>query len=389
MLDKIMPYYRDTWVEIQLDHLDHNIRSMSERLPVETAIFAVVKANAYGHGYGQIAKEALHAGASALCVAFLDEGIHLRKKGIEAPILVLGASRPEDAKLAAEYNISLTVFQEEWLDEAMNFIGHGTRLKVHVKCDTGMGRIGIRDLTELKGIEKKLENNNCFMFEGLFTHFATADELDQSLFKVQLSKFNHLVQSLETKPVYIHCANSAAAMLHNQTNFNAIRFGIAMYGLSPSPEIKPYLPFELKEVFSLHTKIINVKKVHAGDTVSYGATYKAEKEEWIATIPIGYADGWIRKLQGQEVLVNGARAQIVGRVCMDQCMIRLPEYSPIGTTVTLIGSQGNENISIDDIAVKLETINYEIPCLISTRVPRVYIRDNDIVEIYNPILETF
>ncbi len=389
MLDKNMPYYRDTWVEIQLDHLDHNIRSMSERLSADTAIFAVVKANAYGHGYAQIAREALNSGANALCVAFLDEGIHLRKKGLKAPILVLGASRPEDAKLAAEYDISLTVFQEDWLEEAMKFIGQGARLKIHVKCDTGMGRIGIRDLGELKGIEKKLKNNDCFLFEGLFTHFATADELDQSLFNVQLNKFNDYVHSLETKPVYIHCANSAAAMLHNQKNFNAIRFGIAMYGLSPSPEIKPYLPFELKEVFSLHTKIVNVKKVHPGDTVSYGATYTAEQEEWIATIPIGYADGWIRKLQGQEVLVNGKRAQIVGRVCMDQCMIRIPEYSPIGTKVTLIGSQENERITIDDIAVKLETINYEIPCLISARVPRVYVKDNSIVEVYNPILETF
>lgn len=389
MMRNEISFYRDTWVEINLDHLTTNITLMKNHLPNGIKLFAVVKANAYGHGDIQIAKAALEAGAYGLAVAILDEAISLRNQGIEAPILVLGASRASDAPLAAKLGIALTVFQKEWLEDAASQLGQEeNKLIVHVKCDTGMGRIGVREIDELKEVEQFLSaHSKVFLFEGLFTHFATADEVNTSYFEKQLEAFKKMVAALNVKPSLIHCANSATSLRFNQSEFNAVRYGIAMYGLSPSEEMKALLPFELHQVFSLHTKITNVKKVLKGDSISYGAVYKAEKEEWIATLPIGYADGWIRKLQGQEVLVDGIRVPIVGRICMDQCMIKLPHYIPVGTQVTLIGSQGEENITMDEIARKLDTINYEVPCLTSIRIPRIYKRSNQIVEVDNRLLK--
>jgi alanine racemase len=162
-----------------------------------------------------------------------------------------------------------------------------------------------------------------------------------------------------------------------------------MYGLTPSIEMEPEIPFALKEAFSLHSRLVHVKKLEKGDKVSYGATYESEEEEWIGTIPIGYADGWIRKLQGQEVLVAGERSPIVGRICMDQCMIRLPRYVPIGTTVTLIGTQENQFISVNEVAKKLETINYEVPCIIANRVPRLYKKNGKVVDLKNDLLNNY
>ncbi|PKR82539.1 alanine racemase [Heyndrickxia camelliae] len=379
------PYYRDTWVEIQLDYLKENVLSVRNHLPKDVDIFAVVKANGYGHGDVQVAKTALEAGAHGLCVAFLDEALVLRRNGIDVPILVLGASRPEDAAIAAMHNISLTVFQKEWLEKAMLTLNN-QMLSIHVKCDTGMGRVGIRDKQELTEMVGFIEGNRQFVFEGIFTHFATADELNTNYYEKQLHQFTEMVHILDKKPRYIHCANSAASLRFPQMGFNAVRLGIAMYGLTPSEEMSELIPFPLKEVFSLHTRIVHVKKLPPGESISYGATYQTKEEEWIATLPIGYADGWIRKLQGQVVLVDGKEAPIVGRICMDQCMIRLPHYLPVGTTVTLIGKQDSLFISINDIARKLETINYEIPCIISNRVPRVYMKNGEVVEVRNGLL---
>ncbi|KQL51049.1 alanine racemase [Heyndrickxia shackletonii] len=381
------PFYRDTWAEIQLDYLKENVLSVREHLPKDVEIFAVVKANGYGHGDVQVAKAALEAGAHGLAVAFLDEALVLRKNGIDVPVLVLGATRHEDAIIAAKNKISLTVFQKEWLEKAMLTLGNDM-LSVHVKCDTGMGRIGIRNRSELKDIVNVIENSHNLIFEGIFTHFATADELNTDYYETQLHRFMEMVNALDIKPRYIHCANSAATLRFPQSGFNAVRLGIAMYGLSPSDEMKNLVPFPLKEVFSLHTKIVHVKRLSPGESISYGATYQTKEEEWIATLPIGYADGWIRKLQGQVVLVEGKEAPIVGRICMDQCMIRLPYYMPVGTNVTLIGEQEGHFISINDIAYKLETINYEIPCTISKRVPRVYIKNGEVAEIRNGLLDS-
>nr|WP_114746638.1 alanine racemase [Falsibacillus pallidus] len=380
-------FFRDTWAEINLDNLYKNVSAVRGLLPEGVGIFAVVKANAYGHGDFQVSETALEAGAHGLAVAFLDEALSLRKRGITAPILVLGASRAEDAALAAEHDISLTVFQREWLEEAVGFLPSEKNVSLHIKCDTGVNRLGVRTIEELKELERIMDSSPQLVFEGVFTHFATADELDESLYQKQFAAFKEMVASLREKPKYVHAANSAASLRHSQSSFNAIRFGISMYGLSPSEEMKGLLPFPLKEVFSLHARLVHVKKINPGESVSYGATYTAEGEEWIGTLPIGYADGWIRRLQGQEVLVDGKRAPIVGRICMDQCMIKLPHEMPVGTLVTLIGCQGDESISIDEIAEKLETINYEVPCIISNRVPRVFIHNNEPESVENKLIE--
>ncbi|MBD8069672.1 alanine racemase [Bacillus sp. PS06] len=379
-------FYRDTWVEVDLDCIAANVCSMIKHLSPEQKVIAVVKANGYGHGDVQVARVALESGAQYLAVAFLDEALSLRKHGIGAPILVLGASRPEDANVAAEHQISLTVYNAEWLIEASKYIKDDKKLTFHLKIDSGMGRLGVRSEQEISEIFEVIENGSHFHLEGVFTHFATADELDLSYFIKQFERFNELLSTLPVRPELVHTGNSATGLRFPEKTFNAVRLGIAMYGLTPSMEMKEIIPYPLKEAFSLHSKLVHVKKLAKGDKVSYGATYTAEVEEWVGTVPIGYADGWIRKHQGAEVLVSGVRCEIIGRVCMDQLMVRLPKKLPIGTQVTLIGTQENETISIDEVAARLETINYEVPCTINFRVPRIFLKKQSIIEVRNTIL---
>lgn len=377
------PFYRDTWAEINLDHIFYNVQSLKQRLPENVTLFAVVKANGYGHGDVQTAKTALRAGASYLAVAFIDEAIALRKKGVDAPVLVLGASRPEDITIAARYDITLTVFQPEWLRYVNEQVTLTKPVRLHIKADTGMGRIGVRTKQELQEVERLIRENPMLELEGIYTHFATADERDQTYYRYQCAVFNEMLESLHERPMLVHCSNSASSLRFPENHFNGVRFGISMYGLAPSPEIEPELPYPLKEAFSLKTKVVYVKQLHAGDKVSYGGTYEAREDEWVATLPIGYADGWIRKLSGQEVLIDGKRHPIIGRICMDQTMVKLDKYYPEGTEVTLIGRQGESFISVNEIAGKLDTINYEIPCMITNRVPRVYIENGKIIDTIN------
>ncbi|SFF09888.1 alanine racemase [Bacillus sp. OV194] len=369
-------FYRDTWAEVDLSSIKENIRSFRGLLPDRTEIMAVVKADGYGHGAVPVAKTALEAGATYLAVALLDEALSLRKQGIQAPILVLGRTRPVDAALAAENDISLTVFQADWVDEASVYLQGEKRVNLHLKIDTGMGRIGTREAEETKNLALKIEEVPQFCLEGVFTHFATADELESDLVDKQFERFARSLEWIRetgAAPLFIHCGNSAASLRFPDRVFNIARIGISMYGLAPSEEVKSVLPIPLKEAFSLHTRLVHVKKVQRGDTVSYGATYTAKEEEWIGTLPIGYADGWMRRYAEKgHALAGGRKVPFAGRICMDQCMIRLPHEMKVGDLVTLIGCQGDEKISIDDLAAQIGTINYEIPCLITSRVPRVY-----------------
>ena len=376
-------FYRETWVEVDLKAIEKNIRSIIKLLPEDTDLMAVVKANAYGHGAFEVAEIALKTGAKALAVASLDEALSLRRKGLDAPILVLGYCPPVHVNIAAENDISLTVFQNEWLKEAESILT--TPLSLHLKCDTGMGRIGIRKIEELQEIVQMVRVSKKFHLEGVFTHFAQADTLDSPYVKEQLERFHHFLDGLDEKPRWVHASNSAATLLYPEAAFNLVRVGIAMYGLAPSQEIAGALPISLQPAFTLHSRLCQVKRVEKGAKIGYGSTYVAEKEEWIGTIPIGYADGWLRDLQGQDVLVQGRRVPIVGRICMDQCMIRLPEEFPVGTPVTLIGSQGEKSITVDEIAARIGTINYEVVCQISSRVPRVYKYDGEVVKVTNPL----
>ncbi|MBO1513626.1 alanine racemase [Metabacillus bambusae] len=378
-------FYRDTWVEVNLDAITHNVKSMKHHIGESVEIIAVVKANGYGHGACQVAKTALDAGASILAVAFLDEAIALRNSGIQAPILVLGATRAENVELAIKYNITLTVFSLDWLHEAKQYIQKDI-INLHVKLDTGMGRLGVRNAEELASLMTYVSGSSSFAITGIYTHFATADEIDLQYFNYQYEKFLQLIDSISRESILVHCGNSATGLRFPGKLFNAVRLGISMYGLSPSLEIKNELPYSLKEAFALQTKLVHVKKVPKGTKVSYGATYEAKEDEWIGTLPIGYADGWLRSLKNSEVLVDDKRVELVGRICMDQCMVKLPYKLPVGTKVTLIGKQNNERISVDEVAERLDTINYEVTCMITSRVPRMFFRNKSIIDVSNPLI---
>lgn len=337
------PFYRDTWVEVDLDAIYNNVTHIKEIIPEDVEIFAVVKANAYGHDYVPVARTALEAGATRLAVAFLDEALVLRRAGITAPILVIGPSPPRDVNVAAENDVALTVFQKGWIEEAIEIWESSVPLRFHINFDSGMGRIGIRKREELKGFLRSLEDAPFFELEGVYTHFSTADEVETSYFDKQYNTFLEQLSWLKefgVDPEFIHTANSAATMRFHGITFNAVRLGIAMYGLTPSVEIRPFLPIKLEPALSFHTTVAHIKEVIKGDGISYNVTYRTRTEEWIATVPVGYADGWLRRLQGFKVLVNGKRVPIVGRITMDQFMLHLPCEVPLGTKVTLIGKQG-------------------------------------------------
>lgn len=364
-------FYRPTFAAIDLNAIKMNILNLQLHLKSKVDVIAVVKANAYGHGDLEVSRTVIEAGASMLAVATPDEAIRLREKGIESPLLVLGASPPAFAEVAAKQKIIVTIFSEEWLNSVPKL---AIPLRVHIKLDTGMGRVGLQSEGELRSFLQVINTRNDIHIDGVFTHFSTADEEDDTHFQQQVSKFQHFLTLFKEKPRLVHAANSAASLVHGESVFDAVRFGISLYGLAPSFHVKNILPFELKPALSLHTELIHVKKMKKSSPVSYGATYRTIEEEWIGTLPIGYADGMLRGLSGQEVLIKGKRFPIVGRICMDQCMVRLDEELSIGEKVVLLGRQGNDYIHIDDWAKKLLTINYEIPCVLSERIPRVYTR---------------
>lgn len=367
--------HRKTIAYIDKEAIFSNVQQELQRLNEKTELYAVVKANGYGHGAVEVAKVAKKAGATGFCVAILDEALELREAGFTEPILVLGIVDVRYAELMASNHISVTVSSIKWLHQAEAALAKGNssaQLAVHVALDTGMGRIGFKTADEVKAVEAWFEKHKRVYFEGIFTHFAKADSPDDQLFKQQIKKFNVLLNNLHQKPRYIHTANSATALWHQESSFNLIRFGIAMYGLNPSGGALT-APYPLKPAMKLITEISYVKQMQAGETIGYGGTYTAHENEWIGTLPIGYGDGWRRDLQGQDVLVNGQRCEIVGRVCMDQCMIRLPYEVVEGTEVVLVGQSQDETISLQEIADHVHTIHYEIACGLTERIPRKYV----------------
>jgi alanine racemase len=370
---EIQTNYRPTKANVDLAAIKHNITSLRQHIQPDVAIIAVVKANAYGHGDVEVAGAAITAGATMLAVATPDEAVHMRTNFKDIDILILGATPTSFIPYASENNISLTVFSTDWLEHAESYLPLSKNVKTHIKIDSGMGRIGVTSKAELLTVYDKITAMQGFIVDGIFTHFATADEQDTAYFDKQVCVFKELLGALPEKPRVVHVANTATALVKDPSlQFDAVRYGISMYGLLPSSYVGEILPFALKPAFSLETELVHVKQLQAGQSVGYGATYTATEDCYIGTIPIGYADGMIRKLSGQEVLVQGQRAKIVGRICMDQSMILLPKAYTVGEGVTLIGEQQGDRITLDDWAVKLETINYEVPCIITARVPRIY-----------------
>lgn len=353
--------YRDTYAIVRLDYLIENVETLYKK--VQRPMMAIIKANAYGHGYKQVAtalKDNQHIVMYG--VATLKEAVDLRNIGIDKDILVLGAIPLEDEPIAVKYDISLTMFSFEYLEEIKKHHKGDKPVKIHVKIDTGMNRLGFKSEREYRELMRKIDPN-VFDVEGIFTHFATADEEEKNdEYRKQKHMFEEIVKNQKFK--YIHAQNSAAMLYHHDQISSLSRIGIAMYGVDPTGEENA----NLKQVMSLYSKVAMVKKVPKGEKIGYGMTYCVEEDEYIATIPIGYADGFIRANQGRKVYINGKYYPIVGRVCMDQMMVKVDETIKPHDLVEIFG----EHISLCSMAKELDTIPYEITCLISERVERIY-----------------
>lgn len=369
----VVAYHRPTKAIIHKDAIKENVANELARMPEGKELFAVVKANGYGHGAVETATAAVAGGASGFCVAIIDEGIELREAGFTQPILVLNMVMLSALDLARNYDLSITAGTKEWLESAAAQIKNtdGNPLKIHLKADTGMGRIGFLTPSEVKQAAEFVDATENMVWEGLFTHFATADQADDSYWQVQKKRFEAVLDTLPQLPRYVHVSNSATALWHQETLGNMVRYGIAMYGLNPSGKELPEA-YPLQPAMELVSELIQVKELAAGEGIGYGETYITPTAEWIGTVPIGYADGWLRKMQGFSLLIEGHYCEIVGRVCMDQLMVRLPHEIPVGTKVTLIGENNGKSIHIQDVADKLETIHYEVACILSERVVREY-----------------
>ncbi|HEK9981860.1 alanine racemase [Streptococcus equi] len=365
----ISSLHRPTVAKVDLEAIQANIDKIQRHLPKKVKTYAVVKANAYGHGAVAVSK-AVEDQVDGYCVSNLDEALELRQAGIDKEILILGVILASELQLAIKHQLTITVASLEWLELAKKESVDFSQLHVHVKVDSGMGRIGVRSLVEANQLISALSDMGV-QLDGIFTHFATADESDHTMFDKQLTFFKQLVAQLDKKPALVHASNSATSLWHSETIFNAIRLGIVIYGLNPSGNSLS-LPCPLKEALSLESRLVHVKQIQAGDSVGYGASYVAAEPEYVGTLPIGYADGWTRNMQGFKVLVEGEFCDIIGRVSMDQLTIRLPKAYPIGTKVTLIGQQGKQVITATDVADYRGTINYEVLCLLSDRIPREY-----------------
>lgn len=386
-LEKIRP----AWVEIDLDSLVHNIKEVKRLTQSPALVTAVVKADGYGHGAVKISQVLLDNGADRLAVAVLDEAIELRNAGYKVPILILGYTHPEQSSKIIDYNLEQTIYSLK----AAKFLSQeavkkNKIAKVHIKIDTGMRRIGMDTNIESIDTIVKISKLPGISIEGIFTHFAIADEKDKSFTEEQYKKFQWFCRELEKINVNIpvkHCANSAAIIELPEMHMDMVRAGIMLYSLTTTSEM--LRQSEFKQVMSLKTRISHIKEIQSGESVGYGRTFIAEKPTRIASLPIGYADGYSRRLSGKaHVLVNGVRAPIVGRICMDQCMIDVTGIDNVSTgdEVVLFGCQRDNFISIDELAKTLDTINHEIVCAINRRVPRVYKRNGKIVDImsYSP-----
>lgn len=386
---------REVWIEVDLDAIKKNVRAIRRHIPNTSKIMAVVKANAYGHGSVEVARQALESGASELAVASVEEGIVLRRAGITAPILVLGFTALSCVKKSAVWNITLSAFQVSWIKKANRILekeADSKRLSIHINVDTGMGRLGVRTEEELLAVVKALKSSTYLSWDGIFTHFSTADEPDTELTMLQHEKFISFLRFLKNQDITlptVHMCNTAAAIAFPEFSADMIRLGIGLYGLYPSASIKELNLVDLTPALSLKARIAYVKAMVTDPrTVSYGATYIAEPGEIIATIPIGYADGYSRALSNRGfILHRGRRVPVAGRVTMDMIMVSLGENEgKQGEEVVIYGKQQGAEISVDEIAEMLGTISYEVLSVLSRRVPRFYFRDGKIIKISAPVL---
>lgn len=376
--------YRDTWAEISMDAIRHNIKTFKAYIQPQSKLMTVVKADAYGHGAVEVANEAIDAGADYLAVAFLDEAVQLRQAGINFPLLVLGYTTAEAAEEAIRNDITLTVFTidvVEHIERVAEKLGKTAR--IHIKIDSGMNRIGIKDKTEALQLIQSIHSPNVIV-EGIFTHFADADNPDPAYTIEQFEHFTRLTDYLERHDASIpikHCCNSAGTIAYPDMHLDMVRVGVSLYGLYPDEHLQSKI--SLKQAMSFRTKPVMIKTVEADQPISYGCTFSPEKPAKIATIPVGYADGFSRLLSNKgNVTAKGKRAPIVGRICMDQAMIDVTEIEELDNNdvITIFGDQQDGYISMAEVADQMNTIHYETTCLIGKRVPRVYVRDGKVLK---------
>lgn len=377
MHKEVFNYQKRIWAIVNLDYLEHNYSLIKKRKTC-----CVVKANAYGHGSIQIAKTLEKSGASYFAVSNIEEAIQLRNAHIETPILVLGYSPVECVDILFKYKIDQAVFNYEYAQSLnMHCVEKNIKIRIHLKIDTGMGRIGFQFHGSSNELNQALLSCNLsnLIPTGIFTHFAIADEGINDFTSDQFRWFSEACCFLEDNGVSFqirHCSNSAAIIDYPKYELDMVRAGISLYGINPTKR-----SIELKPILSLWSVVSNVKTIHKGDSVSYGRTYIAQKEMVVATIPVGYADGFWRSNQGHHVYINGEFCEIIGRVCMDQIIVKCKK-AKIGDLVEIYG----EHIPVVDVAKYNNTIPYEILCSIGERVPRIYVKNGEIIEIMDKLV---
>lgn len=380
-------FLRRTWAEIDLNALEHNYNEIKKTVLPESEIMCVIKADAYGHGAVTAAHEYEKLGANRFAVSNIEEALQLRENGITAPILILGYTPVSAAEALAKNNIAQAVFSEEYAKElSACAIKQDVTVKIHIKLDTGMSRIGFmyqnpeRDKNSIAEIVRVCELNGLEQ-EGIFTHFAVSDEGDEGRVSTmkQLECFTDAIERLKVCGIEFalqHCSNSGAIIDYKQAHMNCVRAGIILYGLFPSVKLSERL--DLKPVMQIKSVIAQIKDVEPNTAVSYGGIYKTSKKIRIATVPIGYADGYTRSLGNRaRMLVGGQFVPVVGRVCMDQLMLDISavENVQVGDEVTVIGTDGQNSITFEEIAALTGTINYEVVCVVGKRVPRIYYKN--------------
>ncbi|KIL40395.1 alanine racemase [Gordoniibacillus kamchatkensis] len=372
--------HRDTWAEISLDAISHNAELFKTAIGASCRLMAVVKANGYGHGAAEVAAAAIAAGADWLGVAILDEALQLRAAGIDLPILVLGYTPPRSVEAAVLNRVTLTVYSADVLGQLIACTERlQRRAAIHLKIDTGMSRIGVTSKEAALALAQQALASRHVDLEGMFTHFAEADNPESPYTRRQFETFRSYIEFLHEHHIDVplkHCCNSAAAMHFPDMHLDMVRVGIALYGLKPSADID-HPGFPLRQAMQLKTRVSAVKRISAGQSVSYGRTFTAASDCTVATIPVGYADGLSRQLSGKGfALIGHTRVPIIGRVCMDQTMLDATSVPDVqaGDEVVLFGGTEQAFIAIDEVAAHMNTINYEVVCLIGQRVPRVYVR---------------
>jgi len=364
-------FYRDTWVEIDVNALIHNFQKFKNLRPNQ-AMMAVIKANGYGHGDVQLAQIYSKLGVAYLAVSSLDEALHLRKNEINEPIIVLAPVKPANVDIAAINKITIVAYDEDWVKEVSE-IKLCRPLKLHLEVETGMNRIGLRDVQIAYDRLSKVEN---IQIEGIYTHIASGDSNLESV-NAQIKRFYNILSALKPENFkYVHIANTATTLQFNLPCVNLQRVGLGLYGLNPNIDFIT-TSINLLPTLSFKSRLTQVSLVKKGESVSYNDTFVLTEDSYIGTLSVGYADGWIRKNQGRFVLVNGLECEIIGRVCMDQMMIKINNSETrVGEVVTLIGPE----MPLERVAFELDTIAYEILTSISDRVPRIYIKNSDNIE---------